>query len=99
MILSRELKKPVEDMVLRDAKVSVQPYIGLFYWRAFTISHNRRKNGVDVPCLLFCQPLPELTRVKDLKISGNAFADLCMVQEFLHNFGAALDIGRIVLVL
>ncbi|CAB4032060.1 Hypothetical predicted protein, partial [Paramuricea clavata] len=57
MILSRELKKPVEDMVLRDAK-----------------------------------PLPELTRVKDLKISGSAFADLCMVQEFLHNFGTALDI-------
>ena len=40
------------------------------------------------------QPLPELTRVKDLKISGSAFADLCMVQEFLHNFGPALDIGK-----
>jgi hypothetical protein len=40
--------------------------------------------------------LPELTRVKDLKISGSAFADLCMVQEFLHNFGTALDIGKII---
>jgi hypothetical protein len=44
-------------------------------------------------CIPF-QPLPELTRVKDLKISGSAFADLSMVQEFLHNFSTALDIGK-----
>ena len=45
--------------------------------------------------IYYSQPLPELTRVKDLKISGDAFADLCMVQEFLHNFSTALDIGKI----
>ena len=46
--------------------------------------------------MFYSQPLPELTRVKDLKIFGSAFADLCMVQEFLHNFGTALDIGKII---
>ncbi|KAL9966066.1 hypothetical protein ACROYT_G024079 [Oculina patagonica] len=57
MILARELKKPVEDMVLKDSKA-----------------------------------LPELTRVKGLEIPGGAFADLLMVQEFVHNFGEALDL-------
>ncbi|XP_028411273.1 bromodomain adjacent to zinc finger domain protein 2B-like isoform X2 [Dendronephthya gigantea] len=50
------------------------------------------KKPVEDMVLRDAKPLPELTRVKDLKISGNAFADLCMVQEFLHNFGTALDI-------
>ncbi|XP_046846146.1 bromodomain adjacent to zinc finger domain protein 2B-like isoform X2 [Xenia sp. Carnegie-2017] len=50
------------------------------------------KKPVEDMVLRDAKPLPELTRVKDLKITGNAFADLCMVQEFLHNFSQALDI-------
>lgn len=57
MILARELKKPVEDMVLKDSKV-----------------------------------LPLLSRVLGLQIPGDAFADLLMVQEFVHNFSEALDL-------
>ncbi|XP_067020718.1 bromodomain adjacent to zinc finger domain protein 2B-like isoform X3 [Acropora muricata] len=57
MILARELKKPVEDMVLKDSKT-----------------------------------LPAFSRVVGLKIPGDAFADLLMVQEFVHNFSEALEL-------
>ncbi|CAH3184955.1 unnamed protein product, partial [Porites evermanni] len=36
--------------------------------------------------------LPSLTRVKGLQVPGGAFADLLMLQEFVHNFGEALDL-------
>ena len=29
-----------------------------------------------------------------LQTPGGAFADLLMVQEFVHNFGEALDVGK-----
>ena len=58
-LISRELKKPIDDMALNDA-----------------------------------HPLPELPRVKNLSISGEAYADLLMVQEFVHSFGHVMDIGR-----
>ena len=38
--------------------------------------------------------LPALARVMGLKIPGGAFADLLMVQEFVHNFSEALDLGK-----
>ena len=38
--------------------------------------------------------LPSLMRVKGLHIPGGAFADLLMLQEFVHNFGEALDLGE-----
>ena len=40
------------------------------------------------------QALPELQRVKGVRISGAAFADCLMVIEFLHTFGDALDLGK-----
>lgn len=40
------------------------------------------------------KPLPELKRVPGLKLSGEAFADLVMVFEFLHNFGETLGFGE-----
>ncbi|KAG8229189.1 hypothetical protein J437_LFUL001061 [Ladona fulva] len=55
MELVRELKKPVDDMQLRDQK-----------------------------------PLPNLERIPNLKLSGQAFSDTLMVFEFLHNFGETL---------
>ncbi|XP_068975340.1 bromodomain adjacent to zinc finger domain protein 2B-like isoform X2 [Bombus flavifrons] len=36
------------------------------------------------------RPLPELKRLPGLKLSGQAFADIVMVFEFLHNFGETL---------
>ncbi|XP_045486662.1 bromodomain adjacent to zinc finger domain protein 2B isoform X7 [Pieris rapae] len=38
------------------------------------------------------KPLPKLDRIQGLKVSGQAFADLLQVYEFLHNFGQALGI-------
>ena len=45
-------------------------------------------------CLNFVKVLPSLTRVKGLQVPGGAFADLLMLQEFVHNFGEALDLGK-----
>ena len=45
-------------------------------------------------CLNFFKVLPSLTRVKGLQVPGGAFADLLMLQEFVHNFGEALDLGK-----
>ncbi|XP_036140547.1 bromodomain adjacent to zinc finger domain protein 2B isoform X8 [Monomorium pharaonis] len=36
------------------------------------------------------RPLPEIKRIPGLKLSGQAFADIVMVFEFLHNFGETL---------
>ena len=33
-------------------------------------------------------------RVEGLQAPGGAFADLLMVQEFVHNFCDALDVGK-----
>ncbi|XP_064471785.1 bromodomain adjacent to zinc finger domain protein 2B-like isoform X2 [Ornithodoros turicata] len=58
----KEVRRPVEDMRLKDAL-----------------------------------PLPTLNRIPGLKIPGTAFANLLMVQEFLHNFGETLhfDVEKI----
>ncbi|XP_058795968.1 bromodomain adjacent to zinc finger domain protein 2B-like isoform X2 [Phymastichus coffea] len=36
------------------------------------------------------RPLPEIKRIPGLRLSGQAFADIVMVFEFLHNFGETL---------
>ncbi|KAL0110007.1 hypothetical protein PUN28_013565 [Cardiocondyla obscurior] len=36
------------------------------------------------------RPLPEIKRIPGLKLPGQAFADIVMVFEFLHNFGETL---------
>lgn len=40
------------------------------------------------------RPLPEVKRIPGLKLSGQAFADIVMVFEFLHNFGETLGFGE-----
>ena len=45
-------------------------------------------------CKFYVQVLPTLSRVMGLEIPGGAFSDLLMVQEFVHNFGEALDLGK-----
>lgn len=44
--------------------------------------------------LLDHRPLPEVRRIPGLKLSGQAFADIVMVFEFLHNFGETLGFGK-----
>lgn len=36
------------------------------------------------------KPIPEFKRIPELKLSGQAFSDILMVFEFLHNFGETL---------
>lgn len=40
------------------------------------------------------QDFPELQRVPNMKLTGQGFADLLMVFEFLHNFGETLGFGE-----
>ena len=56
----RELRRPVEDMSLRELK-----------------------------------DLPQLDRLKGLRLPGQAVADSLMVVEFLNNFNDALDMGEL----
>ena len=63
-MISKELKKPIDDMALNDLK-----------------------------------PLPELPRVTNINIPGKAYADILMVQEFVHAFGHVIDIGITLLTL
>lgn len=39
--------------------------------------------------------LPRYDRIAGLKLCGQAFADLIMVFEFLHNFGETLGFGKL----
>lgn len=41
------------------------------------------------------KPLPDIKRMSGLKLSGQAFADIVMVFEFLHNFGETLGFGEL----
>ena len=38
--------------------------------------------------------LPDLKRIPNLKLSGEAFSNTLMVYEFLHNFGETLGFGK-----
>ena len=39
--------------------------------------------------------LPDLKRIPNLKLSGEAFSNTLMVYEFLHNFGETLGFGKL----
>lgn len=43
------------------------------------------------------RPLPKIQRLPGLRLSGQAFSDIVMVFEFLHNFGETLGFGEFVL--
>ena len=55
---------------------------------------NERRKPVDDMALQESKPLPELPRIEKLKLSGEAFANILMVFEFLHNFGETLGFGK-----
>ena len=39
--------------------------------------------------------MPDYPRIKGIELDGNAYADILMVLEFIHNFGDALGFGKI----
>lgn len=84
MELIEQIRKPVEDMELtgRGSLAFVRPVLQFL-----------RRSGV---LLRFAdhRSLPELKRIPGLKLSGQAFADIVMVFEFLHNFGETLGFGE-----
>jgi hypothetical protein len=43
--------------------------------------------------MFWFRPLPDIPRVPGLRLCGEAFANLLMVFEFLHNFGETLGFG------
>uniref|UniRef100_A0A673CXZ6 Bromodomain adjacent to zinc finger domain 2B n=1 Tax=Sphaeramia orbicularis TaxID=375764 RepID=A0A673CXZ6_9TELE len=44
-------------------------------------------------CLADHKPLPELSRIPGLVLSGSTFSDCLMVLQFLHSFGKVLDLS------
>lgn len=66
------------------------------------LSVNRKAEAVSYICAFSNErirfsdhrPLPEIKRIPGLKLSGQAFADIVMVFEFLHNFGETLGFGE-----
>merc|ERR1719445_748953 len=51
---------------------------------------NEMRKPVEDMALPESKPLPEIPRIEKLKLSGEAFANILMVFEFLHNFGETL---------
>merc|ERR1719422_893231 len=51
---------------------------------------NEMRKPVEDMALPESKPLPDLARIEKLKLSGEAFANILMVFEFLHNFGETL---------
>lgn len=91
----RELKKPVDDMMLKNLIVCI--YISLMY-KSIYLVFLKLISIVFFPVFylyiyIFFKELPTLNRIPGVKLCGKAFADILMVFEFLHNFGETLGFG------
>lgn len=53
-----------------------------------------RRPVEDMSLLDEAAPLPDIKRIDNLRLSGEAFANVLMVFEFLHNFGETLGFGE-----
>ena len=53
-----------------------------------------RRPVEDMSLLDEAKSLPEIDRVENLRLSGEAFANVLMIFEFLHNFGETLGFGE-----
>lgn len=82
-IIAEELKKPTEDMCLTDHKVSLEfpLHFSTFVYERMTFK----------PC--FLQPLPELSRIPGVVLSGTSFAHCLAVVEFLYGYGKLLGLN------
>ena len=55
---------------------------------------NEMRKPIEDMSLNDHKELPELKRVPTLLLAGEAFANILMVYEFLHNFGETLGFGK-----
>lgn len=53
-----------------------------------------RRPVEDMTMLEEAKPLPHLNRIDNLRLSGEAMANVLMIFEFLHNFGETLGFGE-----
>ena len=53
-----------------------------------------RRPVEDMSLLDEAKSLPEIDRVENMRLSGEAFANVLMIFEFLHNFGETLGFGE-----
>ena len=58
---------------------------------------NEMRKPVEDMALPDSKHLPDLPRIEKLKLCGEAFANILMVFEFLHNFGETLGFGKSIL--
>lgn len=89
-LIAEELKKPTEDMCLTDHKVSslidiqfVQHCDCIFFFLKVILTFE----------LCSHQPLPELSRIPGVVLSGTAFAHCLAVVEFLHGYGKVIGLN------
>ncbi|XP_072019979.1 LOW QUALITY PROTEIN: bromodomain adjacent to zinc finger domain protein 2B-like [Amphiura filiformis] len=57
-----------------------------------TLARELKKPVEDMKLYDEDRPLPELTQMKNVRLTGSAYADCLMVIEFLHNFGETLGL-------
>ncbi len=76
-----EMRKPVEDMSLPQVATASS---------SDTPSQESQQQQEEAKRHV----LPELPRIPELLLSGEAFANTLMVYEFLHNFGERLGFGK-----
>lgn len=55
---------------------------------------NEMRKPIEDMCLTDQRPLPDLNRIPHMMLSGEAFANILMVYEFLLNFGHRLGFGK-----
>lgn len=78
-------QRRLEKTIMKQRKIEQKRYEKL-------ISRELKK-PIDDMALNDLKPLPLLPSVVNLNISGQAYADLLMVQEFVHSFGHVIDIN------
>lgn len=88
-VIAEELKKPTEDMCLTDHKVSC--VIDTQFLLAEVAEDFFKVNMTFELCLH--QPLPELSRIPGVVLSGTAFAHCLAVVEFLHCYGKVIGLN------
>ena len=98
-----EVKKPVENMCLKDLEVSTAHATpAQFYsWRkqfAVYLVHSSYfvcvlKAPIYNMMSLLLQELPELDRIPGILLPGQAFADCLTVLDFIQNFGDSLGLS------
>ncbi|XP_046439132.1 bromodomain adjacent to zinc finger domain protein 2B-like isoform X2 [Daphnia pulex] len=76
------------DAFAQARKLVIQP--GLCDEATAIERDNQSQSPTEDTSLMDHKPLPEIPRITNLKLAGQALADILMVYEFLHTFGETL---------